>query len=140
MRGSMFTADCIADASDLFRPRLFSKWICVFVVAIGVHQQRKHRVSSAWSVDIALSSILPILWCEVRMIGMFMAYIYFVIHALEAKWRNRRGRPGQEIFKPTLHDRGDLCVGTWAIAAPFFFLVHNWPHRCFAVLRCASPD
>jgi hypothetical protein len=52
---------CAARSSLLAPPPPVSKWICVIVVAIGHFQHRKHRVSSAWSVDITLSSILFIL-------------------------------------------------------------------------------
>jgi hypothetical protein len=45
----------------LVSPPPISKWICVIVVAIGAYQQRKHMVSSAWSVAIALSPTLHIL-------------------------------------------------------------------------------
>ena len=37
-----------------------TKKICVIVLVIGAHQHSKHRVSSAWSVDITLPSILLI--------------------------------------------------------------------------------
>jgi|AntAceMinimDraft_5_1070358.scaffolds.fasta_scaffold30022_1 hypothetical protein len=65
------------------------------------------------------------------MVGMFVGYIYSVSHALEAKWRHRRGQ-GQTIFKPILHDIDgggpkDHRVGTWAIAVPLFdFLTPDW--------------
>jgi hypothetical protein len=43
-----------------------SGWICVIVVAIGAHQHSKHRVSSAWSLDITLPSILSS--CRVKFV------------------------------------------------------------------------
>jgi hypothetical protein len=60
----------------------------VIAVAIGAHQHIKHRASSAWSVDITLPSILFIVQCEIHIAGMFVGYIHFLSHALEAKWRH----------------------------------------------------
>jgi hypothetical protein len=57
----------------------------VIVVVIGAHQQKKHRVSSAWSVDITLSSILIIEQCEMHIAGKLVGYIHSASHALEAK-------------------------------------------------------
>jgi nitrate reductase alpha subunit len=45
-------------------------------------------LSSAWSVDITLPSILFIVQCEMNIAGMFVGYIHSVSHALEAKWRH----------------------------------------------------
>ena len=41
-------------------PPPVSKWICIIEVTIGVHRHRKNRVSSVWSLSIALWSILLI--------------------------------------------------------------------------------
>jgi hypothetical protein len=60
----------------------------VIVVVIGAHQHSKHRVSSAWSVDITLPSILHIVQCEIHIAGVLVGYIHSVSHALEAKWRH----------------------------------------------------
>jgi hypothetical protein len=82
----------MADATDWFRPRPFRNglWICAIAVAIGAHRHRKRSVSSALSMGIALWYILLILKCEIRIAGMSVGYI--LSHALEAKWRHRRGR------------------------------------------------
>jgi hypothetical protein len=48
---------------------------------------KKHRVSSAWSVDITLSFILLIEKFEIHMADTFVGYTHSVSHALEAKWR-----------------------------------------------------
>jgi hypothetical protein len=60
----------------------------VIVVAIEAHKHKKHTVSSAWSVEITLLSILFIVKCEIYIAGMFVGYIRSVSHALEAKWRH----------------------------------------------------
>ena len=57
----------------------------MIVVAIGAHQHKKHRVSSAWSVDIILSSILLIVQCEIHLAGVLVRNIHSVSYALEAK-------------------------------------------------------
>ena len=51
-------------------PPPVSGWICVIVVAIGAHQHSKHRVSSAWSVGVALLSILLIVQFEIYLASM----------------------------------------------------------------------
>ena len=65
-----------------------SIWISVIVVVIGAHSHKKHRASSAWSVDITLSSILLTVQCEIHIAGMLVGYIHSVSHALETKWRH----------------------------------------------------
>jgi hypothetical protein len=46
-------------------------------------------VSSAWSVAVALASVLFILQCEIPIARVSVGYIYSVSHALEANWRQR---------------------------------------------------
>jgi hypothetical protein len=60
----------------------------VNVVAIEAHQHRKQMASRALSVAIDLASILFIRQYEVRIVRVFVGYIYSVSHALEAKWRH----------------------------------------------------
>ena len=55
--------------------RLFQKRMRVIIVAIGALQKRKHMVSSAWSVEIALSYILFILKFEICIFFVFARFI-----------------------------------------------------------------
>jgi hypothetical protein len=48
----------------------------VIVDFIGAHWHKTHMVSSAWSVDITLSSILLSVQCEIHIAGMFVGYIF----------------------------------------------------------------
>jgi hypothetical protein len=66
-------------------PPPVSGWIFVIVVVIEAHQHSKHRVSSAWSVDITLPFILLIVQCDIYIAEMFVGYIDSVSHALKAK-------------------------------------------------------
>jgi hypothetical protein len=74
-------------------------------VLVRVRVELLNRVSSAWSVAIALSSIPFILYCEFRSFEVAVGCIYSESQALEATWRQRRGRLGRTIFKPVILDR-----------------------------------